>query len=103
MYREAGFVLFCITYVKSQDRDFRGGRMICLKKPESFILYIYKQIIFNIICNITCTNNVLNGEYKYNQKQPIKFNSQALVIFSSILLPRFYSFGGRYGDIDWGW
>ena len=58
MYREAGFVLFCITYVKSQDRDFRGGRMICLKKPESFILYLFKQHIFNNILIIMLCNNI---------------------------------------------
>jgi hypothetical protein len=49
---------------------------------------------------MTCTNNVLNEAYKYNQRQSFKFNIQALVVFSSILLPRLSSFGGRHGDID---
>lgn len=50
-----------------------------------------------------CTNNVLNEQFKYNHKQPFKFNSQALVIFNSILLPRFSSFGGRYEDRGRSW
>ena len=64
MYREAGFVLFCITYVKSQDRDFRGGRMICLKKPESFILYLYNKKIFNIKLKNKFKKNLKKWEYK---------------------------------------
>ncbi len=49
MYREAGFVLFCITYVKSKDRDFRGGRMICLKKPVWFLSIAASKISANLI------------------------------------------------------
>ena len=69
------------------------------------MVYIKSLYPTDIECNnkIACTNNVLNGGYKYNQKQLIKFNLQALVIFSSILLPRFSPFGGRYGDRDRGW
>ena len=57
-----------------------------------FIYQLFNMLIISIIIQIHCTNNVLNGEYKYNQRQSFKFNLHVLVIFSSILLPRFSLF-----------
>lgn len=68
-----------------------------------FIYHLFNVLIVSIIVYISCTNNVLNEVYKYNQRQSIKFNLQALVIFSSILLPCFSSFGGLNGDKYWCW
>lgn len=36
---------------------------------------------------MTCTNNVLNEEFQYIQKQSFKFNFQTLVIFNCGELP----------------
>ncbi len=51
------------------------------------LLRQHTRLIYKFLYVLYCTNNVLNGGYKYIQKQSFKFNFPALVIFNSILLP----------------